>query len=95
MRKLLRQPEIIIGTWLAARTDAPDLTENGTREALERLNPLWDELFPAEQARIVQLLVERVEVSSGGADIRLRVSGLASIVGELGAVATAAIGVAA
>jgi site-specific DNA recombinase len=57
VRKLLRQPEIIIGTWLAARTDAPDLTENETREALERLNPLWDELFPAEQARIVQLLV--------------------------------------
>ena len=26
------------------------------------LDPLWDELFPAEQARIVQLLVERVDV---------------------------------
>ena len=32
------------------------------REALERLDPLWDELFPAEQARIVQLLVERVDM---------------------------------
>ena len=41
------------------------------REALERLDPLWDELFPAEQARIVQLLVERVDVSPDGADIRL------------------------
>jgi hypothetical protein len=92
---LLRQPEIIVGAWLAARTDAPDLTENETREALERLDPLWDELFPAEQARIVQLLVERVEVSASGADIRLRVSGLASIAAELGAVTAAAIRVAA
>jgi hypothetical protein len=25
--------------------------------------PLWDELFPAEQARIVRLLVERVDLS--------------------------------
>jgi len=27
---------------------------------LQRLDPLWDKLFPAEQARIVQLLVQRV-----------------------------------
>ncbi len=36
------------------------LSESDVRGALERLDPLWDELFPAEQARIVQLLVERV-----------------------------------
>ena len=48
-------------------------------------DPLWDELFPAEQARIVRLLVERVEVEPGGADIRLRVAGLASLVPDLGA----------
>jgi hypothetical protein len=95
VRILLRQPEIIVGTWLAARTNAPDLTEHETREALERLDPLWDELFPAEQARIIQLLVERVEIGPEGADIRLRVSGLANIVGELGAVRAAASGVAA
>ena len=55
------------------------------RDALERLGPLWEELFPAEQARIVRLLVERVEVSPAGADIRLRVAGLASLVRDLGA----------
>ena len=57
VRALLRQPEMVIGTWLAARADDPDLTEAETREALARLGPLWDELFPAEQARIVRLLV--------------------------------------
>ena len=77
VRALLRQPEVVVGTWLAARAEAPDLTEAETREALERLDPLWDELFPAEQARIVRLLVERVEVGPAGADIRLRVAGLA------------------
>jgi site-specific DNA recombinase len=30
---------------------------------------LWDQLFPAEQARIVQLLVERIDVSPDGADM--------------------------
>jgi hypothetical protein len=40
------------------------------RDALQQLDPLWDELFPVEQARIVQLLVERVDISQDGADIR-------------------------
>jgi hypothetical protein len=80
---------------LAAKAEAPDLSENETREALQRLDPLWDQLFPAEQARIIQLLVERVEIGPEGADIRLRVSGLANIAGELGAASTAAVRVAA
>ncbi len=49
-------------------------------------DPLWDDLFPAEQARIVRLLMERVEVGPAGADIRLRVEGLASLVRDLGAI---------
>ena len=85
VRALLRQPEIVVGTWMAARAELPELTEDETREALERLDPLWDELFPAEQARIVRLLVERVEIGPAGADIRLRIAGLTSLVRDLGA----------
>ena len=51
---------------MAARAELPELTEDETREALERLDPLWDELFPAEQARIIRLLVERVEIGPDG-----------------------------
>jgi hypothetical protein len=83
VRALLRQPEIVVGTWMAARDELPGLTENETRATLERLDPLWDELFPAEQARIVRLLVERVEVGPMGADIKLRVAGLTSLVRDL------------
>ena len=60
--------------------------EADVREALQRLDPLWDELFPAEQARIVQLLVERVDVSPDGADIRLRTEGLTNLVADLRAI---------
>ena len=82
-RALLRQPEVVIGTWRAARAEDRDLTEVEAREALERLDPLWEELVPAEQARIVRLLVERVDVSPTGADIRLRLDGLASLMRDL------------
>jgi recombinase len=85
VRALLRQPEVVVGAWLAARAEAPDLTEAEVRDALERLDPLWDELFPAERARIVRLLLERVEVGPEGADIRLRVAGLARLVRDLSA----------
>ena len=70
-------------TWRAARHSMGDITEAEVREALGRLDPLWEELFPAEQARIVQLLVERVDVSPDGADIRLRTEGLANLVADL------------
>ncbi len=91
VRALLRQPEVVVGTWLAARAEAPGLTEAEVREALKRLDPLWEELFPAEQARIVRLLVERVEVGPAGADIRLRVEGLMSLVRDLGAISPDAV----
>ena len=66
LRGVFRQPEIIVGTWRAAREEATDVTEAEVREALLQLDPLWDELFPAEQARIVQLLVEQVSVGTDG-----------------------------
>ena len=87
LRGLLRAPEVIVGTWRSARPEIDGLSEAEVREALEGLDPLWDELFPAEQARIVQLLVERVDVGQGGVDIRLRVDGLARLVHELGGMA--------
>ncbi|APH70598.1 recombinase family protein [Aquibium oceanicum] len=87
LRGLLRAPEVIIGTWRSARPEIDGLSEAEVREALEGLDPLWDELFPAEQARIVQLLVERVDVGQGGVDIRLRVDGLARLIHELGGMA--------
>ena len=52
-------------------------------EALQRLDPLWDQLFPAEQARILQLLVARVAVKQDGLEISLRVEGIASVVEDL------------
>jgi DNA invertase Pin-like site-specific DNA recombinase len=88
VRALLRQPEVVVGTWLAARVDAPDLSEGETRDALHRLDPVWDQLFPAEQARIVRALVEQVVVGPAGADIRLRLDGLGGLVRDLGAIAS-------
>lgn len=83
LRAVFRQPEIVAGTWKAARAHAADITEADARSALQRLDPLWDELFPKEQARIVQLLIERVEIGTDGLTLRLRIDGLAALRREL------------
>jgi hypothetical protein len=65
----LCQPEGVASARRGVRAEAPELTEHEVREALSRLEPLWDELFPAEQARIMRALVERVVVRPARADI--------------------------
>ena len=82
LRGVFRQPEIVAGTWKAAREKDVGINEAETHAALTRLDPLWDELFPAEQARIVTLLVERVDIGNEGLNVRLRVDGLARLARE-------------
>ena len=86
VRDLLRSPEMIVRTWRAGKQFVAGLRESTVRAALQRLDPVWEELFPAEQARVIQLLVERVDVSPDGVDIRLRTEGLANLTLELNAI---------
>jgi DNA invertase Pin-like site-specific DNA recombinase len=83
VRALIRTPEIVVRTWRAAKVEDVAISENEVLEALQRLDPVWEELFPAEQARILQLLVERVDVGLDSIDIRLRSDGLTSLVADL------------
>ena len=82
LRGMLRAPEIVVRTWRVAQQTDETIDETQVREAFDCLDPLWDELFPAEQARVVQLLIERVDVNIDGIAIRLRTSGLASLMAE-------------
>jgi site-specific DNA recombinase len=83
LRGLLRQPEVVVGAWRAAQAEAPDLAEDAVRDALARFEPVWSELFPAEQERLIRLLVQRVVVGEAGAQISLNLEGLASLARDL------------
>lgn len=83
LRAVFRQPEIVAGTWKAAQAKDFVFSEAEAREALTRLDPLWDELFPVEQARILALSVERVDIENDGLNVRLRVDGLGSLTREM------------
>ncbi len=71
------------GTWKAARADTDDIAEADARVALQQLDPVWDELFPAEQARIVALLIERIDIGTEGLNVRFRIDGLGGLAREM------------
>jgi DNA invertase Pin-like site-specific DNA recombinase len=83
VQKLLAAPELVARTWAIARREDNGITEREVTMLLADFATVWSELFPAEQARIVQLLVERVDVQEEALEVRIRAEGLASLVGEL------------
>jgi len=83
VRRLLQTPEVIVQTWRALRKQSTDISEAEVRGALVGFDELWDELFPAEQARIVELLVERIDMHAERMDITLKIQGLTSLSSEL------------
>ena len=83
VRLLVQTPAIIVRTWKGARLQDRSVSEEQVRKALSEFSALWDELFPVEQARIIQLLVERVDIQPDGLNITLRTQGLASLANEL------------
>ena len=60
-----------------------EIAEREVTILLGEFATVWSELFPAEQTRIVQLLVERVDLRGDALEVRVRAAGLASLVAEL------------
>jgi len=59
------------------------VNERDVSEYLRRLDPIWEELYPLEQCRIIKLLVEQIVVRPEGMDIRIRTNGVHSLISEL------------
>jgi hypothetical protein len=82
VRHLLRTPEVIARVWAAAKPESA-VPEREVVETVTAFAPLWEELFPAEQARVLRLLIERVDLSPAGMQVCLRAEGLQTLVAEL------------
>jgi hypothetical protein len=89
MRAIFRAPEIAAKVIAAAAgQESPDQEEE-IIAALGDLDVIWDQLFPAEQNRLLHLLIERIDVATDGFRLRLRAEGLRSLTREFaGAAAT-------
>ena len=79
----LLTPEVTARAIEAAQRECPEIEQPDVVAALTGFDALWESLFPAEQARIARLLVERVTVGSDGMAVDLRTEGLGSVVREM------------
>ena len=59
-------------------------------EAFQSVETFWEDLFPLERNRLIQLLVEKVEIRETGIDMELKTQGLTSLIVELSGLATEA-----
>jgi hypothetical protein len=80
---MIRAPEIAARTIKTLRDESPTVDEQAVVTALGEFDQLWAALHPAEQTRIVQLLVERVTVGEDGIAVDLRHDGLGSVVRDM------------
>jgi hypothetical protein len=83
VQKLLAAPELIARNGAAAKREGGnEIGEHEFTSLLADFIAVWTELFPGQQARIVQLLVERVDVHEDALEVRVRAQGLARLVAE-------------
>jgi site-specific DNA recombinase len=73
----LMEPEPLIGVWRSClrHSAGADLQEEQVVVSMRRISEVWKQLFPAEQQRIAQLLIERVNFRDGSLDIHWREDG--------------------
>lgn len=80
VRKILLAPEVMSQAIREVMLLDPSLDDQQIIQTLQSIEPVWDELFPAEQARIIQLLVQRVTVSPTGLRIDMKTAGMRELI---------------
>jgi DNA invertase Pin-like site-specific DNA recombinase len=82
LRHVLRAPEVLAHAVREVSDLRPKIKEADSIRALQSIDPVWDELFPSEQAGIVRTLVERITVRREGITIQWKDQGLNKLLRE-------------
>lgn len=85
VRAMLSDPKAAARIIQALKNEDHDLEADETARAVADLGTAWPHLFPAEKARLIHLLVERVTAQVDGIRISYRDNGLTTLVRELAA----------
>lgn len=83
VRRIVQTPEVVTKVLDALRQGGPQVREAEVIAALNDFGALWNQLFPAEQARIIQLLVRRVTVTADGLAVDVRAEGIGGVIREM------------
>ncbi|MBF0589173.1 MAG: recombinase family protein [Magnetococcales bacterium] len=83
LQTLIQAPEMVARIWKLAKSHDKDISERDITEALQSLEPIWQELFPGEQNRLMELLVDRVVITLDEIELHLRGEGLDTLARDL------------
>ena len=83
LRAILKSPEMVATMLPQAVALDPTLDEARITVALRQLDSIWPQLFPAEQQRVLQLLIEKIIVTPDHLEVRLRANGIERVVLEM------------
>lgn len=64
-----------------------DISEEDVARSFQTMDIFWESLFPIEQRRMIELLVELVEIRETGLDLVLKTSGIESLIKDLAGIA--------
>ncbi len=78
----LTAPEMVAQTAKEIQKLDPTITEATVRQELAKFEQLWPELFPAEQRRILELLIDKITVHGDRVDIAFKPSSLTRLLKE-------------
>ncbi len=80
LHHMFQTPEVLVETWKESNQsnqygDHGHISEEQVRDALTNINSLWGNLFPVEQQRAVNLMVEKVIMQPDSIKLQLKDDG--------------------
>ena len=83
LKRVMRAPSITAQVIAHLAREGHAYAEAEVTSALQKFEDVWGQLFPAEQTRIVLLLVRRVTVTSEGLVIDVRTDGVSGVMRDM------------
>lgn len=83
LRRVMRAPSITAQVIAHLARESHAFAAADAISAPQTFDDVWGKLFPAEQTRIVQLLVRRVTVTAEGLAIDVRADGVSGVMRDM------------
>ena len=85
VKTVLSSPEAITAVCRSLELQGVQINEDEIVMALHQLGEAWEQLYPAERIRIVKLMIERVDLVTGGLKVKWHALGWKELIKEFAA----------
>ena len=85
VKTVLSSPEAITAVCKSIQVNGGQISEDQTVMAMRRLGDVWEQLYPIEHIRIVKLMIQRVDIVTGGLKVKWHALGWKALIKEFAA----------